>query len=258
MLCSAIYEGVVRHRRFAPTRHEFRFPLFMMYLDLSELEAVFRPRLLWSASGPNVAWLRRADYLGDPAQSIDAAVRDRVESAVGRRPSGAIRMLTHLRYCGYCFNPVTIYYCFDEGSERVDTVVAEITNTPWKERHAYVLDGSDQTGSCGFRFDKEFHISPFMGMDQRYTWRFSQPAERLGVHMLSEERADGRVFDATLKLRRRAISGRAMAHVLARYPLMTAQVITRIHWEALRLWMKRTPVYRHPRRTGVTQSGSTP
>ena len=253
---SCIYEGVVRHRRFEPRPHEFRVPLFMMYLDLAELDRVFRGRLLWSARRPNVAWFRRADYFGGEGD-LDSSVRRRVERETGISPRGPIRMLTHLRYCGYCFNPVTFYYCFDAAGRSVETIVAEITNTPWKERHAYVL-GREQDlgrGSCQsskrFQFEKAFHVSPFMPMEQRYDWRFGAPAERLGIHMHNEERGNqghARVFDATLSLRRREISRGSLAGVLMRYPLMTGRVIGRIHWEAMRLWLKRIPVHRHPAR----------
>jgi DUF1365 family protein len=167
-------------------------------------------------------------------------------------------MLTHLRYLGYCFNPVTFYYCLDASGGDVEAIVAEITNTPWKERHAYVLGAEQDLGSgragCSkrFRFDKVFHVSPFMSMEQRYDWRFGAPGgDRLGVHMQNDERGGpggSRVFDATLSLRRREISGAALARVLIRYPLMPGQVIGRIHWEALRLWLKRVPVHPHPRR----------
>jgi len=249
---SAIYEGWVRHRRYEPREHAFTFPLYMAYLDLGELERVFGMTRWWSDRGPAPARFRRADYLGDADVPLDEAVRRRVAAETGRSPTGPIRMLTHLRQWGYVFNPVTFYYCFDRVEGWPRTIVAEITNTPWKERHAYVLDDRrDEEGSRRdrrsqrFRFDKAFHVSPFMPMDLRYDWALTDPGERLGVHM-ALEREGRRVFDATLRLRRRELSPRAMRGVLVRYPLMTARVIGRIHFEALRLRLKRVPVSPHP------------
>ena len=239
---SSLYLGSLRHRRFAPRPHAFRDRLFMCYLDLAELDTVFDGRWLWSARRPAPAWLRRADYHGDPALPLDEAVRLRVARDTGRRPEGPIRLLTHLRMLGVCFNPVSFYYCFDASGERVETILAEINNTPWNERHAYVLRREDR---LRFRFPKSFHVSPFMPMALDYDWRFSTPGGRLAVHM--ENRQAGRkLFDATLALERREIGAASLAGALARYPLMGAQVLGAIYWQALRLWARRTPFYAHP------------
>jgi uncharacterized protein len=229
---SAIYRGWLRHRRFAPRRHAFRYALFMVYLDLAELDQAFRGRWLWRA----FARFRREDHLGDPAVPLERAVRDLVERETGKRPQGRIRLLTHLRYFGYGFNPVSFYYCFN--GDNVETVVAEVSNTPWGERHCYVLSG--KWDLC-FRTAKEMHVSPFMPMDLSYEWRFTAPGERLGVGM-ALERGGEKVFDATLALSREPISN----GVLLRFPFMTLRVIASIHWQALKLWLKRVPVYTHP------------
>ncbi|NIM52217.1 MAG: DUF1365 family protein [Gemmatimonadales bacterium] len=245
---SCIYEGVVRHRRTRPVAHAFRYRLFMMYLDLDELPELFDGRWLWSARRFAPAWFRRGDYLGDPSVPLATAVRDLAERRTGRRPTGPIRLLTHLRYFGYVMNPVSFYYCFDQEGETVETILAEITNTPWNERHTYVLGPADnlENGRVKRRqIAKAFHVSPFMSMDQWYDWRFSTPGRRLVVHM--QNFAEGRkLFDATLALRRRQITGRSLAATLARYPLMTARVVAAIYWQALRLWAKRAPFYVHP------------
>jgi hypothetical protein len=245
---SAIYIGRLSHRRFAPRAHQFDYRLFMMYVDLAELDEVFRGRWLWSARRLAPAWLRRADYMGDPARPIDAVVRDRIAASGGPRPTGPIRMLTHLRYFGVGFNPVTFYYCFDAADTHVESIVAEITNTPWHERHAYVLTDplpAPDPRVLRYRFAKEFHVSPFMPMTACYDWRFGTPGKCLVVNMQSRV-GDERVFDATLDLSRREITGASLAKALLAFPCMTANVIAGIYIQALKLWWKRVPFHAHP------------
>jgi DUF1365 family protein len=246
---SALYTGWVSHQRRTPRVHAFRYPLFMMWLDLAELDRVFRGRWLWAAERRAVAAFWRADHLGDPRLPLDQCVRALVERESGRRPAGPIRLLTHLRYFGYCFNPVSFYYCYDAADQAVEAIVAEVNNTPWGERHCYVLDAAGATvaapGRQQWRNLKQMHVSPFMPMDLEYEWRLSAPAAALAVHM-SCLRGGAAVFDATLALRRRPLSGRALAATLLRFPWMTARVVTAIHWQALRLWLKRVPVHDHP------------
>lgn len=249
-LQSALYVGRVRHRRFEPHSHTFEYPLFLTYLDLAELDTAFEGRWFWSGRRPNVAWLDRRDHLGDPGTPLDAAVRELVAAETGRRPDGPIRLLTHLRTFGHCFNPVSFYYCFDPAGERLETLVAEVNNTPWGEQHCYVLDGREaEAAGAGrrYRAKKRFHVSPFLGMDMDYVWNTTLPAAQLAVHI--ENRSRGvKVFDATLQLERREISGPRLAWALARFPLLTVRVVAWIHWEALKLWLKRTPFHPHPER----------
>lgn len=252
---SAVYEGSVTHRRHLPSSHAFSYRMTQLYLDLDEIDEVFRSRWLWSTRRPNLAEWRRSDYLGPAAMPLADAVRQRVQRETGRAPSGPIRMLSHLRYGGYVFNPVTFYYCYDRSGEALEVVVAEITNTPWGERHAYVLstEQAQQHGrALAWQFDKQFHVSPFMAMDRRYDWRFTPPGDDLRVHM-QVYRGEACEFDATLALQRRVLDGASLARVLWRYPLMTAQVIGAIHWQAFRLWLKNIPVHDHTASSGESR-----
>ena len=246
---SAIYEGWVRHRRRAPHAHAFRYRMYMLYLDLAELDAVFAGRWLWSIDRPNLAEFRRSDYLGDPCVPLDTAVRARIREVCGHTPTGPIRLLTHLRTCGHCFNPVSFYYCYADDGVTLDTIVAEITNTPWKERHSYVLPvARAERHGAALRWDfrKCFHVSPFMPMQRDYVWRFTAPGAALRVHMdvLNGAASD---FDATLVLQRRPLNAANLARVLLRFPAMTLRIVAAIHWQALRLWLRRNPVYDHPK-----------
>jgi DUF1365 family protein len=241
---SCIYEGQVRHERRTPVAHVFRYRLFMLYLDLEELPRVFAGRWLWSARRPAFAWFRRADHLGDPREPLDRSVRALVERATGRRPQGPIRLLTHLRYGGYGFNPVSFYYCFDAAGREVDCIVAEVNNTPWGERHCYLLDAGGRP-LRGYRTPKAMHVSPFMPMDIDYLWSFSPPSERLTVAMSCVRRGEV-VFAAGLNLERRELTGAALARALLVHPLMTLQVIAGIYWQALLLWLRGARVHPHP------------
>lgn len=248
-LSSCIYEGWVRHRRHAPHAHAFRYRMYMLYLDLAELDHVFAGRWLWSLNRRNLAEFRRSDYLGDPQIPLDQAVRARIREVCGRAPTGPIRLLTHLRTCGHCFNPVSFYYCYADDGITLDTIVTEITNTPWKERHSYVLtvataDRHVQALRWGFR--KAFHVSPFMPMQRDYAWRFTAPDAALRVHMDVLDNA-ARDFDATLVMQRRALTGANLARILLRFPAMTLRIVAAIHWQALLLFLRRNPVYDHPK-----------
>jgi DUF1365 family protein len=250
---SFLYEGTMRHRRFTAPSRSFTYSLFMMYLDLGELDAVFARRWFWSTRAPNLAWFRRADHYGDPSIPLDAAIRDLVAERTGVRPEGPIRLLTHLRYLGHGFNPVSFYYCFATDGRTLETIVAEVSNTPWNERHMYVLPEAENRGrgdAKRYDFKKAFHVSPFLGMDHDYGWRFGTPptrdGDKLWVHM-ENRKGDARVFEATLSLERRPITGAELARAVILRPAMTVQVVASIYWQALRLWVRRARFYPHPR-----------
>ena len=245
---SCIYKGELYHHRYLPRVNKFTYPVYFMFLDLEELGHVFDGRWLWSVGRANVANFKRSDYLGPTDIPLEQAIRDRVEGEFGERPTGPIRMLTHLRYYGHCFNPVSFYYCYDAADTRVEYIVAEITNTPWRERHSYVLEAKlnqEEEKRLRFQFSKKFHVSPFMDMGFWYDWHFKEPGESLRIHM-TNFKEDNKFFEAVLTMQRREISGAALAWVLIRFPAMTIKVLSMIYWQAFRLWLKKIPYYDHP------------
>ena len=251
-LHSALYQGWVQHRRAAP-KHDFKYPIFMAYLDLDEIDTAFSRHPLWSKERWNAVSFRRSDYMTGE-ENLRDTVRKRIAREGIEPPLGAVRMLTHLRYFGYCFNPVTFYFCFSaEGC--LEVIVAEITNTPWDERFSYVLDVR-QTQAKGksytFEFQKDFHVSPFLDMHYRYRWTFTDPGKHLVVHMknLDGEQVD---FDATLSLDHRPMNRLEMGKVITAYPLMTLKVVTAIYWQAFVLWVKRAQFFTHPSKRSLQE-----
>jgi uncharacterized protein len=239
---SSIYEGTIHHRRYAVRNHEFSHRVALAYLDLEELDGLLGGRLV--ADRPGLIRFRRCDYLGEPSVGLADAVRMLVERRTGSSPTGPIRLLTQLRTFGHCFNPVSFYYCFTP-EEQLEAVVAEVTSTPWGERHAYVLvrtqEGTVLTGSS----EKKLHVSPFMAMEQRYLWRVGAPGPTLSVHIESHER-ERTAFDATLALRRSPFTRGRVASVTARYPLATLRVLALIYGHALALKLKGVPLHSRP------------
>jgi uncharacterized protein len=239
---SCIYEGTVRHRRRAP-RREFSHRLALIYVDLDELPSLLDGRL--TRARPGLLRFRRRDYHGDPRSPLADAVRETVARHTGSRPPGAIRLLTALRSFGHCFNPVSFYYCMSADGERVEAILTEVTNTPWGERHSYVIAAGDSP-VLDARFDKAMHVSPFMPMQQTYMARASTPGRTLSVHIESRDAGEP-AFDATLSLIRRELSRSSARRIAWRYPLATIRVLALIYGHAVGLKLAGASVHPHPK-----------
>ena len=243
---SRLYQGWVRHRRHQPREHSFSYRVFMPFICLDELPQLFTGNPLWSASGPALARFRRSDFLGDPNQPLADEVRRRIREETGAIHTGPIYLLANLRYFGFQMNPIACYYCYNPDETQLQYLVAEVNNTPWDERHSYVLTGPESGRWLHAEFDKAFHVSPFNPMDMRYHWRSNLPDKRLVLHLATEQGGNA-IFDASLSLSGQPMTTAALNRHLLRYPFMTAKVALAIYWQALKLFIKGMPIYGHPR-----------
>ena len=235
---SALYTGKVMHARRAPHDNVFSYPVYMALLDLDELPHLDRSLRLFG-------WNRRAVTSFHDADHIDIRTL-LAENDIDLGAGGSIQVLTNLRVLGHVFNPVSFWWCRREDGT-LACIVAEVNNT-FGERHPYILlpcDGTEARGRVVFETDKRLHVSPFMPMNQEYTWWFSEPEDRLSVRMDVHE-VGSPDFHATLMARRVPLTSSSLRAALVRYPLMPARVLGLIHWQAFRLWLKRTPFYRKP------------
>jgi DUF1365 family protein len=245
-LRSAIYEGEVSHTRFGPgPKNSFSYRVAMPLLDLDEVEAVMGLHPAWSGRRISPVTFRREDFLGDPATPLTRVVKDLVNDRTGRRPEGPVALLANLRTWGWLFNPISLYFCGDRttmvgGPGSIGSMVAEVENTPWHDRHAYVVGGPGT-----HRFAKELHVSPFLPSDVDYRLRYTAPGERLivGLEVLRGERP---LLAATLSLHRRPVDRAALSRLLWRYPVLTHRVTAGIYAHAARLRLKGAPFFSHP------------
>ncbi|MFM1897386.1 MAG: hypothetical protein RLZZ385_2460 [Pseudomonadota bacterium] len=252
---SAIYQGFVRHRRFTPRPHEFRYPLFMLLLKLSELPVLEKG--LWQLGQRPWHWARfkRSDYLGPLELPLEDAVRQEIGRQLGQAPvTGEVFLLGHLRYLGLYFSPLNLYFLRQQGSFRY--MLAEVSNTPWNQRHYYLLDLENLAPH-----DKAFHVSPFNPMDQRYRWRLVTPDahhSKAMVHLESaqQDTPGDKVFDATMVLKRLPLNQTQLGSVLLKTPVQTASMVAGIYWQALKLFVKGVPFHGHPNRKQVNQEGT--
>ena len=241
-----IYKGQIRHRRFTPFNQKFTYKTFMCYFDISKIETMFKKSIFWNINKWALVSYHRKDYHGDVSLNLDQAVRKTIREKTDYNPEGPIRLLTHLRYFGYCFNPVSFYYCFDKNDQEVEMIMAEVTNTPWNERHCYFIKDKKHKNFTQ-SLKKEFHVSPFWDMKHDYEWYFSVPKDSINVNMINYKN-EKKVFDATLTLKEKSVLSfnNLLLHSL-RFPFITLMVFFRIHFQALKLWIKGATFYEHPK-----------
>jgi DUF1365 family protein len=252
-LNSCFYHGRVWHRRISPRLNEFTYNVFMAYLDLDEIDLVFSRTGLWQNVSradhqrkfwPPVQFSNR-DYFDGQNRPLGDAIRDWIAEQGHPRPEGAVRMLANVKMWGYLINPIVCYYVFDK-SDNLRHVVAEVTNTPWRDRIQYLLPVTGNSGINNRRFGKDMHVSPFMPMDMEYEWTSNLPGETLELKIDNWRNGD-LVFNAAMAMKREPISKASKNKILRQFPWMTAKVAAAIYWQALKLFVKRVPLFGHPK-----------
>jgi len=256
----ALFEGTLQHRRLDQVGHRFEQRVFYVLLDVDALPASLDRFPMWSARRAAPLRFRRRDYLDGTDRPLGDALREVVEERTGRRPEGPIRLLTQVRTLGWVFNPLSIYFCFSPNGDAVETIVLEVTNTPWKERCWYVVEVDPDRPNGPWQFPKAMHVSPFLDMDLTYRLRCAGPADGLRVH-LEDRKGDETLFAAQLSLRRIEMDRRRALTVPLRHPLLTWRITAAIHLHALRLWRKGVRIVPHaarPAEGGATASEGAP
>ncbi len=257
-LRSAVYEGTLAHARFGATAHAFSYGVAMAWLALEELPGALDAHPLWSARRPAPMRFRRQDFHGAPGIPLDDAVRATVAEATGSWPTGPIRLLAGLRTWGWSFNPIAFYFVLTPDGARIEALLAEVTNTPWNERHAYVLPVGGGTAVDTVRFPKALHVSPFMDMDLDHAISATAPgADAVSIRM-DDWRGEDKVFAATLRLHRRPLDRHTMGQVLRRHPLPAQEVSAGIYRQAVALRLKGASFRRHPKHTSSPRTSASP
>ena len=245
---SGIYKGVLRHRRFEPVKHDFTYPVFMALLDVDRIPELMRISAFTSYNRFNWATFDERDHFGNASLPLRERLRADAAASGVLLPDGPIYLLTHLRYLGYNFNPISFFYCCDRQG-KIAAILAEVNST-FGESHNYWLSAPNETPASNalhYSVPKSLHVSPFMKMALDYTFILTPPGDKLIAHMNVLD-GEHTLFDATLRLKREPWTASALHRALLRHPWMTAKVISAIHLEALKLYLKKVPVFTKPQR----------
>jgi DUF1365 family protein len=235
---SAIYKGYVYHSRYVPKKHAFSYKIFLLWLDLDEISEVEKQVRGFSRTFWSPLRFKREDYLGDPKLPLKQSVLQKMSQLAGKDLNGQIFLLGQVRTFGLYFSPVNFYYLRNEDGH-FSHLLAEVSNTPWDQRHCYLVDLAEQK-DCA----KMFHVSPFNPMDMQYKWRISQPEQNLTLTLSCYK--DIKHFVASMKLIRQELNSSSLTRVLLTIPSMTIKTVVGIYWQALKLFLKRLPIYANP------------
>ena len=250
---SCLYRGRVSHRRGEP-EHQFSYSTSWAYFDLTEIDTVVQKCRLLSKRRFAAISFRREDHFGESGDSLMDSVREKLQRETQIELNGPVRLLTQFRHFGLFFSPLNVFYCFDS-NEQLLAMIAEVTNTPWNQKHTYVLwEGNRVLGSKSrYAHPKSFHVSPFMGMEADYHWKISAPSDSMNLS-IGSVRDGKRIFHADMNLQRVPITDQQLFRNVCRYPVASLQILGAIYAQAFRLWMKKCQFYPHPQTVPMQDS----
>lgn len=241
-LNSCLYSGEVGHFRHTPVKHSFYYKIFLFCLDLDELDKLPNLGFWFKVNRPALMSFRTQDYLYRDGKLTRETVWQKVHELGGTNQQGKVLFVGQVRCLGVYFSPVNFYYCHDEQG-KLRYLLAEVSNTPWNERHYYLVDAKHQAP-----MDKQFHVSPFMNLDMQYHWRFSALTEKLQLH-ISNQKSGQTLFDATLQMERKPLTKQSLRTQWLRIPAMTLKTVAAIYWQAAKLYWKKVPYVPYARPT---------
>ena len=255
-----LFKGTVTHTRTSPIAHQFQYSFFQIWLDVERPELIDNISPFWSSKKHNLVRFNRHHYLpnnDNKTQSLHQSICKKIQQQTNKHFQGKAYLLANLSYWGYCYNPVSFYFCYNPNG-KLEFILSEIHNTPWGERFTYVHDISSSVNKTSsqrenkandklqFKFDKQFHVSPFMPMDLQYDWQFQTAKNKILISMNLHQKEQS-IFNATLNLQGEELSSYQANKLPFNYPFMCFKVLFSIYWNALRLWFKGVTFFDHPK-----------
>lgn len=242
---SSIYLGNINHRRLSPKKHSFNYTLYMLALDASEVEKQQSPSWLFGFSKFHPLRFFEKDYIKSEPGSLNQRIRNKVTELGGDTDISRVLMLVQVRCFGIYFSPANFYFCYDQ-SDNCTYMLAEVSNTPWNERHFYLVNLQNKDEMIN---EKYFQVSPFMDLNMSYFWQVKPPSsdyEKLAINIQSkrENLQSGKMdklFDVSLLMHKKEFTHKSLLGVWCQLPVMTIKVVFSIYWQALKLFIKGIP-----------------